>query len=206
MRETDAAESMGHAAGRSRIKKPAATLLIDPKPEGEGPPAGVWLAAREGEAQAVAAWLDEGGAVDARCAEYKGATLLMSAAALGQEAIVRMLLQRGASIDLQDSNGITALMSAAINGQTTTVQALLDAKADASLQTTIGVTALTFAEHHKHTAIAQLLRQQLKLQAVEAGTETATTMAHAAAGAKAVLLKPTNLQETLQAPPSALVS
>ena len=167
----------------------------------------MWIAAAaKGDAQAVAAWLDEGGEVDAGCAERHDTTLLMAAAYGEQEAVVRMLLQRGASVNLQDSNGITALMSAAINGQTTTVQALLDAKADASLQTTIGVTALTFAEHHKHTAIAQLLRQQLKLQAVEAGTETATTMAHAAAGAKAVLLKPTKLQETLQAPPSALLS
>eukprot|EP00964_Phaeocystis_antarctica_P163309 scaffold139250_cov223-Phaeocystis_antarctica.AAC.1 len=62
-------------------------------------------------------------------------TLLMVATAAGQEALVRMLLQRGASVDLQDSDGFTALMRAAINGYTTIVQALLDAKADASLQT-----------------------------------------------------------------------
>ena len=61
-------------------------------------------AARDGDAHAVAAWLDGGGGVDAGCAERKGATLLMAAVAGGQEAIVRMLLQRGASVNLQTSD------------------------------------------------------------------------------------------------------
>jgi len=113
------------------------------------------VAAREGDAHAVAAWLDEGGGVDARCAERYGVTLLMAAAVGGHEAMVRMLLQRGASVNLQDSLGRTALMHAARLGRTVTVQALLDAKADASLQDTNGKTALMMAEHQKNTANLQ---------------------------------------------------
>jgi ankyrin repeat protein len=94
----------------------------------------VWEAAADGDAQAVAAWLDEGGGVDARLAEHGGVTLLMAAASGGQEAMVRMLLQRGAGVNLQDSNGVTALMDAALRGHTTVVQALLDAKADTLLR------------------------------------------------------------------------
>ena len=82
--------------------------------------------------------------------------------------MVRMLLQRGASVNLQDSTGATALMHATANGHTTIVQALLDAKADASLQTKGGNTALMWAERQKHTATAQLLRQHAKRQAAEA--------------------------------------
>ena len=67
----------------------------------------MFYAAGWGEAQVVAAWLDEGGGVDARCAEHNDATLLMEAAAGGQEAMVRMLLQRGASVNLQASLGVT---------------------------------------------------------------------------------------------------
>ena len=37
-------------------------------------------AAFDGDAHAVAAWLDEGGGVDAGCAERKGEMLLMAAA------------------------------------------------------------------------------------------------------------------------------
>ena len=70
-------------------------------------------AADEGDAQAVAAWLHEGGGVDARSSEESDRTLLMAAALGGQEAVVRMLLQRGASVNLQNSLGVTALMRAA---------------------------------------------------------------------------------------------
>ena len=118
------------------------------------------VAAFKGDAQVVAAWLDEGGGVDARCAEHGGVTLLMAAADGRQEAMVRMLLQRSASVNLQGHTGGTALMNAAGNGQTTTVQALLDAKADTSLQDSDGYSALSLAEEHKHTATAQMLRLQ----------------------------------------------
>ena len=76
--------------------------------------------------------------------------------------MVRMLLQRGASVNLQDSLGFTALMNAAIGGHTTIVQALLDAKADASLQSTAGKTALMWAEHQEHAETVQLLRKHVK--------------------------------------------
>ena len=119
-------------------------------------------AAHQGDAHAVAAWLYKGGDVDARSStECMGATLLIAAAAGGHEALVRMLLQRGASINLLDSLGRTVLMAAAANGHTTTVQALLDAKADAFLQSENGRTALTVAEHFKCTAAAQVLRQHV---------------------------------------------
>ena len=129
---------------------------------------GMVLAAKQGDTQVVAAWLDGGGGVDEHCAELKGMTLLMAAAAGGQEAMVRMLLQRGASINLQTSFGQTALMCAAVKGRTTIVQALLDAKADASLQHKNSSTALMAAEQGKHTAVAQLLRQHARRQMAEA--------------------------------------
>ena len=94
-----------------------------------------FVAAIEGDAHAVAAWLDEGGDVNASCDEYDERTLLRAAAEGGHEAVVRLLLQRGASVNLQNSLDVTALMGAAMSGHTTIVQALFDAKADASLQT-----------------------------------------------------------------------
>ena len=56
-------------------------------------PAALVDAANAGAFHAVAAWLNEGGSVDAHCAEYDGAPLLMAAAAGGQEAMVRILLR-----------------------------------------------------------------------------------------------------------------
>ena len=218
----------------------AATSAGAPKPAEapEGLPEAVWRAAAKGGAQAVAAWLDEGGGLDAGCAERLGTTLLMEAAVGGQEAMVRMLLQRGASVNLQTSLGGTALMHAAIPGHTTVVQVLLDAKADASLQTKTGYTALKIAEHQEHIVAAQLLRQHAERQTATAeaaeihAAPTAPNLSghrvrifdlkgrpelngrcgvagrfDAAKGryevavegeAEAVLLKPANLQETLE--------
>mgnify|MGYP002824673766 CR=1 FL=1 len=124
-------------------------------------PGAILLAANEGDAQTVTAWLEEGGGgVDTvSCTERGDMRLLMAAALGGQVALVRMLLQRGASVNLQASLGVTALMYAATNGLTTIVQTLLDAKADTSLQTVSGNTAIRIAESYKHTALAQLLRQ-----------------------------------------------
>ena len=140
-------------------------------------------AANEGDVHAVAAWLDEGGCVNARSCS---STLLMAAADGGQEAVVRMLLQRGASVNLQDSLfGCTALMDAAGNGHTTTVKALLDAKADASLQNFNGLTALMLAEHQKHTVTAQLLRQHAEREAFEGEARAAASATRAAAAADA---------------------
>ena len=145
----------------------------------------------KGDAQSVTAWLDKGGGVDARCAEREGATLLMAAAAGGHEAMMRMLLQRGASVNLQSSRGVTALMAAATKGHATIVQALLDAKADASLQATDGGTALMVAELHKHAATAQLLRQHAERQeADEAEARAAASATLAAAPADAMAAEP----------------
>ena len=115
--------------------------------------------------------------MNARCAERDGKTLLMATAHGGQKTMVRRLLQRGASVNLQDSFGYTALIGAAMCGRTTIVQALLDAKADASPQDVDGKTALIWAERQKHSATSQLLRQH-KRQAAE--TEAAVTHAAAA--------------------------
>ena len=118
--------------------------------------------------------LDEGGDVDACCAEKDDGLTLLAAAFGGEEAMVRMLLQRGTNVNLQGSGGSTPLMHAAAMGHTTTVQALLDAKADASLQATDGSTALMWAEREKHTATAQLLRQHAERQAAEAARYSIT--------------------------------
>jgi hypothetical protein len=131
----------------------------------------------------VTAWLDEGGGVNARCAERNDMTLLFPAAAGGHETLVRMLLQRGASVNLQGSGGSTALMAAANQGHTTIVQALLDAQADASVQDIEGGTALMWAKEYEHNATAQLLRKHAKRPTAEAEARAAASATHAAATA-----------------------
>ena len=107
-------ESGSTALMSAEHEKHTAIVQLLRQHSGEGLLADVSDAAYEGDAHAVAAWLDEGGGVDARCAELKDATLLMAAAEGGQEAMVRMLLQRGASVNLHEASlGVTALTCAA---------------------------------------------------------------------------------------------
>ena len=150
-------------------------------------PDAILLAANEGVSQAVTAWLDEGGGVDASsCADHGDTTMLTAAALGGQVALVRMLLQRGASVNLQSPNGLTALMAAPTTGRTTIVQALLDAKADASMHTTSGVSALSLADE-KHTATAQLLWQHARQMTAEAKARAAALAAHSRLDGRSVL-------------------
>ena len=121
-------------------------------------PVDVWCKAHRGKVKFVAVWLTRGGNVDARCAF---GTLLCAAAAGGQEAMVRMLLQRGASgVNLQDTNGNNALMQAAAHGRSAVMQMLLDAKADASLQTTDDSTALVMGAGLQSQAAADQFRTE----------------------------------------------
>ncbi len=70
--------------------------------------------AKQGGEAALLAWLDGGGRVDATFTRegVSGLTLLMGAAGHGQERVVKLLLRRGAEINLQSNGGGTALMLA----------------------------------------------------------------------------------------------
>ena len=87
--------------------------------------------AQKGELQKVVKWLRKGGLVDALCStstlddRTTICTLLHAAASCGHLEIVKMLLKRGASIDLQSSLGCTALMSAAYHGHISILSVLL---------------------------------------------------------------------------------
>ena len=136
--------------------------------------------AQRGELQKVVKWLRKGGAVDALCpitssnGQTAFASLLHTATTCGHLKLVRELLKRGASVDLQiiyKDHGHTALI--------------------------YGQTALQIAEDAGHTAIAELIRQHtappqpspaVALQAAKAeeGAQAAQTAqaAHQAANAE----------------------
>ena len=73
------------------------------------------LAAERGEEEAVLAWLEGGGRVNATYerGEVSGLTLLIGAARYGHERLVDLLLRHGAAMNQKDNKGWTALTSAA---------------------------------------------------------------------------------------------
>ena len=123
------------------------------------------IAARSGKAATVRTLLESSAAtVDERCGEF-GEFALMHAATLGHTAIVLMLLEASASVDLLCNKGRTALMWAARNGHTAVVLALLQASASVDLLCngpagfSGGCTALMWAARNGHTAVVLALLQ-----------------------------------------------
>lgn len=115
-------------------------------------------AAKFGEVMAIATWLDSGGSVDAwRELTPVSVTMLMMACEHGQEQAVKLLLERGASVDLTSSDGGTALMFASGRGHERVVRCLLGWNAAFDVQNHQGLTALMSACFYDHVSIVRRL-------------------------------------------------
>jgi len=86
-----------------------------------------------------------------------GTTPLMIAAAHGNDAIIRLLLQKGAQVNAKNTYGETALMYGALRGNPTAVKTLLQAGATVNGANHLGQTALIFAVQRGSVPVAQLL-------------------------------------------------
>ena len=85
---------------------------------------------------------------------------LMRASAEGHTEIVKVLLERGAQVDLQNNVGLTALMMASDSGCTEIVKVLLERGAQVDLPDNVGWTALMMASDSGCTDIVKLLLER----------------------------------------------
>ncbi len=90
-----------------------------------------------------------------------GWTALHYAAASGNVAIIRRLLEESAYIDAESPNGTTPLMMAARGGRREVVQLLLDEGADPLLKNERGLAASDFARANGFTDLARLLDERV---------------------------------------------
>ncbi|MBT2396131.1 ankyrin repeat domain-containing protein [Streptomyces sp. ISL-100] len=84
--------------------------------------------ARQGETEALAAYVDAG--VPANLTNDRGDTLVMLAAYHGHAAAVEALLSRGADPDRANDRGQTPLAGAVFKGEEAVVRALVEGGAD----------------------------------------------------------------------------
>jgi ankyrin repeat protein len=84
-------------------------------------------------------------------------TALYLMAACGHEAVVQLLLEKGADVDAKDNDGGTALHKTAGSGHEAVVRLLLEKGADVDAKSNDGWTALHWAAESGHEAVVQLL-------------------------------------------------
>ncbi|KAH3269678.1 hypothetical protein KXW55_003589 [Aspergillus fumigatus] len=90
--------------------------------------------------------------------DARGRTALYWASSKGHEAVVRLLIERGANVRVKDKLGLTALYQASSSGHEAVVKLLLDHGADVNARSASkGWTALFEAASNGHEAVVQLL-------------------------------------------------
>lgn len=113
-------------------------------------------AIRAGALEQVRASLDAGASVNET--DDLGATPLHDAVWLGEEAIVQLLVERGARVDTRHQEaGSTPLLFAALRGHTAIVEFLVERGANVNAANGAGGTGLHFAARRGDLAIARIL-------------------------------------------------
>jgi ankyrin repeat protein len=111
-----------------------------------------------GDPESAMLLLDHGAEVNAVARNPMCVTPLHSAAAGRHIAVVRVLIARGADVNVTQEGGFTALHAAAQNGDTVLADALLAHGADPHRATDDGRTAADFASSAGHSALAARLQ------------------------------------------------
>lgn len=122
------------------------------------------IAAEKGDAQGVQSALDDGADVNAQApgapdSNLQNMAALRQAAQNGHADVVKLLLDKGAHVDIVDSLGVTPFIAAAQNGQLEVMQLLADkgANIQAQAQGLGDVTALLIASQNGHLNVVQYL-------------------------------------------------
>ena len=123
----------------------------------------LWAGAIFGDTASIAAGLDAGASIDSMDVQFTpaGRRALNYAAASNLVPAVKLLLARGASINLADTAGFTPVMHAIEGGAIAALRLLIDAGADVTLATRAGVTPLAMAQKRGLQSAVKLLEGAL---------------------------------------------
>ena len=114
----------------------------------------VWKAVHEGQGASVAKLLDGGLSIEY---QHRGVRMLQLAIEVDNLEVVRLLLERGAAVDVPDMCGWTALHSAAWSGNIETLLLVLQKTENMKPKDEQGWTPLDLAAFYKHNEITKLL-------------------------------------------------
>ncbi|WP_038182971.1 ankyrin repeat domain-containing protein [Vibrio rhizosphaerae] len=115
-----------------------------------------FAAARVGQTEVLATFLDAGFPIDQR--NPHSYTALMVAAYNGQKAATTLLIKRGANACIQDKRGNTAIMGAIIKGEFQIARQLYQADCDPRIRNHAGLTLEAFAEKYTQGGMPEVLQ------------------------------------------------
>ena len=115
------------------------------------------LAAYFGQVEVVEFLINQGANLDLTAGNSMMVAPLHQAVAAGHEAVVRLLVEAGADLDVRGQQGWTPLHAAARNGNTEMVRLLIGKGADRGARTAGGQSAFDIALTHGHAAAAMAL-------------------------------------------------
>jgi hypothetical protein len=119
----------------------------------------LWVAAAMGDTATIAAALGAGATIDSLDTQSTGSgRRALNYAALGNRvAAVRLLLARGASINLANRTGFTPVLHAVEGGANEALAVLIEAGADITIASAGGLTPLAMAQRRGNQAAVRLL-------------------------------------------------
>jgi ankyrin repeat protein len=117
------------------------------------------LAAFFAHANCVSVLLQAGADANTPAKNASGVRPIHSAVAGRNHDVVRLLMDRGAELNVKQHGGWTPLHAAALHGDAALVQIFLDAGADPATESDDGKTALALALSNDHLSIAALLER-----------------------------------------------
>ena len=194
VRDSQGRSPVWHAANGGHDKSLA--VLLEYKASTETLSNDNWLplgcAANQGFTNCVKLLLDAGAAMDVHQAHGSGYTALCEAVHHGHIATVKLLISRGADLEIGSKSGFSALSVAAYNGQDAIVRVLAEAGADLNkpgfrnMNSSLDCTPLARAILEGHTSTALLLIE-LGADVDAKNADGVTALMHAAGNANAAV-------------------
>lgn len=159
----------------NRAPRPEPAALVGDAVQEAHNPDNIHRAANRGDLEGLRKFLAEGIAVNVKADTFleEGWTPLHYAAFGGRDEVVKLLLERGASVDARSQAGTTALHEAAWGGHAQIAELLIANGADVNARDSRGQTPLDMARqftfHQPHEAVAKLLRSRGAKTSIELG-------------------------------------
>lgn len=145
----------GRVLARAALDSMLASVEVAIRPDRQN---ALWIASITGDTAGIVQALDAGARIDSLDAQGNRRPLNY-AAANNRVAAVRVLLARGANINLTNATGFTPVHHAIEAGAVGTLQLLLDARADLSIPNARGVLPIETARRLANPAVLRLLQR-----------------------------------------------